>query len=66
LNTVSFTYGDSFPTFDPSHGDTSQYRQNVYTYDEIKAIIEKYGWPQDVPCHEEVPYWQPRYVEAQL
>jgi hypothetical protein len=66
LNTVSFTYGDSFPTFDPSHGDTSEYRQNVYTYNEVKTIIEKYGWPQDMQCDEETPYWQPRYVEAQL
>jgi hypothetical protein len=66
LKTVSFTFGDSFPTFDPSHGDTSEYRQNVYTYDEIKVIIKKYGWPQDLPCNEDTPYWQPRYVEAQL
>jgi hypothetical protein len=54
------------PTFDPSHGDTSEYRQNVYTYDEIKVMIEKYGWPQDEPCTEKTPYWQPRYVEAQV
>lgn len=66
MNTVSFTYGDSFPTFDPTHGDTSEYRQNVYTYDEIKTIIDKYGWPQDLPCKEDTPYWQPRYIEAQV
>ena len=36
---ISFTYGDSFPTFDPTHGETQEYRQNVYTYDEI---IKKY------------------------
>lgn len=66
LDTVSFTYGDSFPTFDPTHGDTAEYRQNVYTFDEIKEIIRKYGWPKHVACDEDVPYWQPRYVEAQL
>ncbi|MGI6662410.1 MAG: hypothetical protein ACOX4B_02895 [Bacillota bacterium] len=65
LTTVSFTYGDSFPTFDPTHGDKSEYRQNVYTYEEITEIIAKYGWP-NVPCDEDVPYWLPRYVEAQV
>jgi len=39
MNTVSFTYGDTFPTFDPTHGDKSEYRQKIYTYDEIKNII---------------------------
>lgn len=52
LNTVSFTYGDSFPTFDPTHGDNSEYRQNVYTSDEIQVIIQKYGWPRKVQCNE--------------
>lgn len=66
LNTVSFTYGDSFPTFDPTHGDTSEYRQNVYTYVELKELIDKYGWPKEVASNEEVPYWQPRYIEAQV
>lgn len=65
LETVSFTYGDSFPTFDPTHGDTSEYRQNVCNYDGIREIIRKYGWP-NVPCQEDVPYWIPRYVEAQV
>lgn len=66
MNTVSFTYGDTFPTFDPTHGDKSEYRQNIYTYDEIKKIIEKYGWPQELPWNEDTPYWQPLYVEAQV
>ncbi len=66
MDTVSFTYGDSFPTFDPTHGDKSEYRQNIYTYDEIKKIIEKYGWPQEIPWNENTPYWQPLYVEAQV
>lgn len=66
MNTVSFTYGDSFPTFDPTHGDKSEYRQNVYTYDEIIEIIKKYGLPQDLPWNDATPYWQPGYVEAQV
>jgi hypothetical protein len=66
LDTVSFTYGDSFPTFDPTHGDTSEYRQNAYTYNEITEIVRKYGWPRSTSRDEDVPYWVPRYVEAQL
>jgi hypothetical protein len=66
MNTVSFTYSDSFPTFDPSHGDKSEYRQRIYTYNEILEIIKKFGFPQNVPWTDDTPYWQPGYVEAQV
>ena len=66
LSTVSFTYGDSFPTIDPTHGDTSEYRQTVYKYDEILKIINKYGWPSAKWDDENTPYWTPMYVEAQV
>lgn len=45
VNTLSFTYGDSMPTF--AVDDGREYRKQVYTYDEILGIIEKYGLPQD-------------------
>jgi hypothetical protein len=65
-NTISFTYGDSFPTFDPTTGETQEYRQNIYTYNEIWNIINKFGMPQDKPYTENVPYYYVYYVEAQI
>ena len=64
MRAVSFTYGDTFPTFSPDVTDGLEYRRNVYTYGEILAIIEKYGLPQDY-CGEPA-FAQPRYVEAQV
>ena len=63
-DTISFTYGDSFPTFiSPQFGDKSEYRLNVYTNDEIWGIIEKYGW---LKWTEDTPFHQPSYIEAQI
>lgn len=64
LCTVSFTYGDTFPTFSPHVTDDMEYRRQVYTYDEILNIIEKYGMPQDY--WNEPVFAQPAYVEAQI
>ncbi len=64
LNTVSFTYGDTFPTFSPHVTDGFEYRKQVYTYEEILRIIEKYGMPQD--SWNEPIYAQPAYAEAQV
>jgi len=64
LSTVSFTYGDTFPTFSPSVDDDLEYRRKVYTYEEILGIIEQYGLPQEkwnTPV-----FAQPSYVEAQV
>jgi len=47
VQTVSFTYGDTFPTFSPNVNDGLEYRKKVYTYEEIIKVIEKYGMPQD-------------------
>ena len=47
VNTLSFTYGDSHPTFSPRVNDGKEYRKKRYTYEEILDIIEKYGLPQD-------------------
>ena len=38
-DTVSFTYGDSFPTFSDRVNDGREYRKQVYTYDEICRLI---------------------------
>ncbi len=63
LNAISFTYGDTFPTFSPHVTDDLEYRRQVYTYEEILRIIEEYGMPQDF--WEEPVFAQPAYVEAQ-
>ncbi|WP_438433746.1 hypothetical protein [Gorillibacterium sp. sgz500922] len=64
LNTVSFTYGDSMPTFSPTVNDGKEYRQRLYTYDEILPIIEKYGLPQD--WNNDGKYGPERYIEAHI
>lgn len=64
LYTVSFTYGDTFPTFSPHVTDDMEYRRQVYRYDEILNIIEKYGMPQDY--WNEPVFAQPAYIEAQI
>ena len=64
LQTLSFTYGDTFPTFSERITDGMEYRKKVYLYDEILAMIRKYGLPQDSwdetyesPCYVEVQVW---------
>lgn len=64
LKTVSFTYGDSMPTFSPNINDGKEYRHKLYTYDEILNIIEKYGLPQD--WNDDEKYGPERYIEAQI
>jgi hypothetical protein len=61
---VSFTYGDLFPTFSEHINDNMEYRKNVYTYDEILRIIEKYGLPQE--WNSNGKYGPERYIEAHL
>jgi len=64
LSMLSFTYGDSFPTFSQRITDGMEYRKKVYLYDEILMLIQKYGLPQDTwnetyesPCYVEVQIW---------
>jgi len=66
LRTISFTYGDSFPTFSPwpRDDDWKEYRRQLYTYDEILKIIEKYGLPQD--WNDDGRFGPERYVEAHI
>ncbi len=63
-DTISFTYGDMFPTFGPRGDDRNEYRKKVYTYEEILQVIQKYGLPQQWnPNGQKGPI---RYIEAQI
>ena len=62
LSAVSFTYGDSFPTFSPRVNDGREYRRKVYDYEGIKKIIEKYGLPQI--WNSDGSHGPERYIEA--
>lgn len=64
LRTVSFTYGDSMPTFSDKCADGKEYRKKLYTYDEILKIIDKYGLPQD--WNDDGKYGPERYIEAHI
>ncbi|MDG0791432.1 hypothetical protein OMP38_11555 [Cohnella ginsengisoli] len=61
-NTLSFTYGDLFPTM--RFKDDRPYRGNVYTLSEIQIIIEQYGWPQE--WNHDGTQGPERYIEAQV
>lgn len=64
MNTLSFTYGDSHPTFSPRVNDGKEYRKQLYTYEEILDIIRKYGLPQD--WNNDGRYGPERYVEVHI
>jgi hypothetical protein len=64
INTVSFTYGDSMPTFSDRVNDGKEYRKKVYTYDEILEIIKKYGFPQE--WNDNGKLGPERYIEAHI
>ena len=64
LKTVSFTYGDSHPTFSEKVNDGKEYRKKLYIYDEILEVIKKYGLPQD--WNDDGKYGPERYVEAHI
>ena len=64
LKTISFTYGDSHPTFSDRVNDGKEYRKKVYTYEEIIEIIKKYGLPQD--WNDDGKFGPERYVEAHI
>ena len=64
LRTVSFTYGDSMPTFSDRCADGKEYRKKLYMYDEILKVIEKYGLPQD--WNDDGKFGPERYIEAHV
>jgi len=47
LDTVSFTYGDMFPVFRASLNTGEEYWGEVFNYDGILKLINKYGFPED-------------------
>ena len=55
LRTVSFTYGDSMPTFSDRVNDGKEYR---------KKLIRKYGLPQD--WNDDGKHGPERYIEAHV
>lgn len=61
-DSISFTYGDLFPTM--RYSDGKPYRKQVYTKDEIIEIIEKFGHPQEWNPHGEKG--PERYIEVQI
>lgn len=63
-NTISFTYGDMFPTFSPRVTDGREYRNTLYTYEEILDLITRYGLPQQ--WNADGRYGPERYIEAHV
>lgn len=61
---ISFTYGDSIPTFKDEHNDGKEYRKNVYTLKEINNLIEKYGYPNKWNTFEK--HGLENYIEVQI
>lgn len=63
-NTLSFSYGDMFPTFSLNVKDGKEYRKQIYTYNEIIKVIEKYGLPQT--WNKDGKFGPERYIEVQV
>jgi len=61
-DTISFTYGDSFPTFKPIFDEEPEY--DLYLYDEILNLIKERGMPP--PRNENMSWLDPSYIEAQV
>lgn len=74
MSQVSFTYGDSHPTFSGNTKDGKEYRNRLYNFEEIQEIIKKYGLPQiwnpdfkyGPECYVEVQVWTDRGLEKWL
>ncbi|AIQ53514.1 hypothetical protein [Paenibacillus sp. FSL R7-0331] len=63
-DTLSFSYGDLFPTFSPKVQDGREYRGKVYTSSEIVTLIQKYGLPQ--VWNKDGVNGPERYIEVQV
>lgn len=59
---LSFTYGDLFPTM--RYKDGKEYREQVYTIEEIKKLIDRYGLPQQ--WNSDGRAGPERYIEVQV
>lgn len=62
--TISFTYGDLFPTFSSRVTDQREYRRQVYTLPEILELVQRYGLPQN--WNDNGQHGPERYIEAQV
>lgn len=60
--TISFTYGDLFPTM--RYKDEKPYREKLYLKDEIVEVIEEFGWPQE--WNRLGDKGPERYIEVQI
>ncbi|MGN7358119.1 hypothetical protein ACTHPF_15190 [Paenibacillus sp. SAF-054] len=61
-DSISFTYGDLFPTM--RYKDGKEYRGQVYTLSEINEMLNKYGLPQE--WNKEGKNGPERYIEVQI
>ncbi|GFN30775.1 hypothetical protein [Paenibacillus xylaniclasticus] len=61
-SSVSFTYGDLFPTMRVQDG--RKYRGHVYTMHEIMEVIEQFGYPQQ--WNQTGEKGPERYIEVQV
>ena len=73
-DTVSFTYGDLFAVFNPALNTGEEWWGQVYRYEEILRLVEKYGLPED-PAYDMKKWIFPKdrpinqylkYIEAQV
>jgi hypothetical protein len=62
LDSVSFTYGDTFPAM--RYPDGKPYRGQVFTRAELPALVAEYGLPQ--VWNAEGRLSPDRYIEAQV
>ncbi|CAN7315982.1 hypothetical protein [Paenibacillus sp. LjRoot56] len=60
--TLSFTYGDLFPTM--RYQDGKKYRGQVYTLNEIYHVIDEFGLPQE--WNNQGKDGPERYIEVQI
>lgn len=60
--TISFTYGDLFPTM--RYDDGKEYRGKIYRLAELGELINKYGFPQR--WNSEGNLSPERYIEIQI
>ena len=52
------------PTFSQTKHDGREYRHQLYTYDEILTVIDKYGLPQD--WNDDGSRGPERYIEVHV
>lgn len=64
LRKISFTYGDSMPTFNPNVNADKEYHMKLYFYSEILELIKKYGLPQEY--NDDGALGVERYIEVQV